>query len=91
MYSDSKIAREIRKFWKKEGVCDVVVFFEQKYKDEDKWEEVEVLAECESDTDYNTITFNYDFCEGEEDVRDVKIIPFHDVLRVYRFIMKGAK
>lgn len=78
------IAEAVRNYWKKEYPQDVVVFFYQKYDYETDWRQCEELAIAHSDSDYESITFLNDFCEGETDVKDIHIVPLWIVLSTYR-------
>lgn len=77
MNSEDIIAKAVKQFWE-DGVVedDCVVFFEQKYHHEKVWEKITcVVYSCDS-----RMVFEYDFCEGQSDVRSVKIIKLSDVI-----------
>ena len=81
--SEQIIAKCVREFWKDKYPQDVVIFFEQKYDFENEWNNYICIAFCESDTDYDNITFLYDFCEGQTDVKNIYITPLTDVLSYF--------
>lgn len=78
------IAETVQKYWRKSYPQDVVVFFYQKYSHETDWRQCEELVIAHSDSDYESITFLDDFCEGETDVKDIRIVPLWVVLSTYR-------
>lgn len=82
--SSDIIANEVRKFWKKTFPCDVVAFFSQKYDFEKEWEECNELIFSKSDSDYETVYFGSDFCEGQTEVKDIHLVLLEDVLDFYR-------
>ena len=54
---------------------DVVCFFKQRYED-DEWEDVEVLITTNSSDGFSEPTIiqcDYDFCEGQTEVKDIYI------------------
>lgn len=73
----------VREFWHKLYPTDAVVFFWQKYEHSDAWEWCEELVECHSDTDYENMTFLYDFCEGQTEVQIVAIVPLRTLTEFY--------
>lgn len=77
------IANKIREYWKNNFPQDVIVFFEQKYSYDTTWEVHQELVECESDTDYESVTFLNDFCEGQTQIRNIKIVPLSIVTQYY--------
>ena len=77
------IAETIRSFWKNNYPQDVIAFFQQKYSWDDKWERCEELVECHGCDDYENMTFLSDFCEGQEEVKDVIIVPLREVIAFY--------
>lgn len=77
------IADKVREFWKKNGSDDVIAFFYQKYDHEKYWEWHEELCMSQSDSDYETVEFLNDFCEGQTDVKDVTIVSLSDVTAHY--------
>ena len=72
------VAKDIREYWNKNGVFDVVCLLRL-----DGYPE-EVIAFCESDSDYENVTFNTDFWEGEQNIEIELIKPLWEVLEFYR-------
>ena len=83
MNSYDVIAGAVKDYWKVHYPQDVVVFFKQKYSWCEQWERCEELVECYGIDNYENMTFLSDFCEGQTDVKDVVIIPFHEVTSFY--------
>lgn len=77
------IADAVRTYWKNTFPQDVVVFFRQKYSFDDEWVCLEEVAFCESDSDYETVNFLNDFCEGQTCVENIIIVPLREVLEYY--------
>lgn len=77
------ISDAVTAYWKENYPCDVIAFFYQKYSYETKWEWMEELVECNGYDDYENMTFLYDFCEGQTDVKDITIVPLSEVTRHY--------
>lgn len=78
------VADEIRKFWRKTYPQTVIAFFDQKYDYESKWEQLNELAFPISDSDYKNVEYQYDFCEGQTDVRNIHIVSLEEVSEFYR-------
>lgn len=78
------VADEIRKFWRETHPQTVIAFFDQKYDYESKWERHNELASPIVDWDYKNIEYEYDFCEGQTDVRNVHIASLEEVSEFYR-------
>lgn len=75
------IADAIRNFWNETGFPEeVVVFFDQKYDYEDRWEHIRCIVSPNSSNDFETVCFDWDFCEGQQDVKDIKIVTLEEVL-----------
>ena len=72
------VADKVREYWKKNGVSDVVVLLRT-----DNYPH-EVIAQCLSDSDYESVTFDYDFWEGEQNIEVEIIEPLWKVLLEYR-------
>ena len=83
MSSYDVIAGAVKDYWKVNYPQDVVAFFQQKYSWDDKWERCEELVECHGSNDYENMTFLYDFCEGQNEVKDVAIISLREVTAFY--------
>lgn len=77
------VEEAVRKYWENTYPQDVVVFFYQKYECEQEWDWHEELVECESSSDYQTVCFLHDFCEGQTCVKDITIVPLSEVTSYY--------
>lgn len=78
------IGDAVREFWKQEGFADnVIVFFNQKYSNEKEWKHCQELVMCNSDTDFENVTFLFDFCEGQTEVSNIHIKTLEDVVNFY--------
>jgi len=77
------IADAVRIFWKNTFPQDVVAFFRQKYSFDDEWECLEEIVFCDSDSDYETVSFLDDFCDGQTCVENIIIVPLREVLEYY--------
>ena len=90
--SDEIIAREIRKFWKETGYArEVIAFFYQKHKweNEKEWLWCEELATPDGFDDFETVYFEDDFCEGENEVKDITIVPLDEITEYYAWRVLG--
>ena len=80
------VAEAVRKYWKENYPMDVVAFFGQKYdfEPDTAWEWCEeVILSTSSDPDRAEIEFLNDFCEGQTCVKDLRIVPLHEVTGYY--------
>lgn len=79
------VADAVIKFWKDELYysADVIVFFWQKYDWEDEWEWREELVTSHGFDNYEDMTFENDFCEGQTMVKGIKVVPLEEVTRFY--------
>lgn len=77
------VAEAVRKYWEDTYPQDVVAFFYQKYEYEQEWDWHEELVECESSSDYQTVYFLNDFCEGQTRVKDITVVPLSEVTSYY--------
>ena len=77
------VAEAVRKYWEDTYPQDVVVFFYQKYEYEQEWDWHEELVECEGSSDYQTVYFLNDFCEGQTCVKDITVAPLSEVTSYY--------
>ena len=68
------VADKVREYWNIEGVTDVVVVLTA-----DKCVHT-VIAQCWSDSDFENVTFNTDWWEGEENIQVFSIVPLWEVL-----------
>lgn len=73
----------VREYWKETGPHDVVAFFYQKYENENEWDDMRELIECNGSDDYETVIFNMDFCEGQTCIKDLVIVSLDDVFDYY--------
>lgn len=78
------IANVVREFWKQGCYAtDVIVFFNQKYSNDKKWEHCQELVMCHSDTDFEHVDFLSDFCEGQTEVNNIHIVELEKVTDFY--------
>ena len=77
------VAKAVRKYWEDTYPQDVVAFFYQKYEYEQEWYWHEELVEYESSSDYQTVYFLNDFCEGQTCVKDITVVPLSEVTSYY--------
>ena len=77
------VADAVRTYWKNNYPQDVVVFFRQKYSCANEWEWHEEVVFCQSDSDYETISFLNDFCEGQTCVNDITVVPLLEITEHY--------
>ena len=87
------VAEAVRKFWRENCPQPVIAFFYQKYDYDNKWKWREELIECESSYNYDMVIFQMDFCEGQEDVKDLTIASLDEVIDFYvkNKIRQGGK
>ena len=71
---------KVREYWSSNGVSDVLVLLRV------EGHAVETIAFCESDTNFEEVTFDYDWWEGEpvEEIVIEHIVPLWEVLYDYR-------
>ena len=74
------VADKVVEFCKKTYPYDCFVKFEMSY-DGKEWDTVSCVVEC--DIDYNII-FQWDFCEGQEYIRNFKICHTNEVEPIVR-------
>lgn len=85
--SEDYVIAEVRNFWKQKGYnMKVVVFLAQKYDFEDEWDRTSCIID--PDSDYEDpfevdVEIDWDFCEGQQNVKDIKIVPLDDVIDFY--------
>lgn len=81
------IADTVRKYWNEVSrhPCDVIAFFYQRYdyESDNDWRFEQELCMPYSSDDFNTVEFLDDFCEGETEVKDIRIVPLDDILDYY--------
>lgn len=83
MNVEDQICEEVLKFWNKEGVREpVIAFFDMKYAHEVKWEHYSELItdNTEYDADEVTVCFENDFWEGQQDVKNIKIVGLDKII-----------
>ena len=85
MNSYDVIEEAVKAFWRTTYPQDVIAFFYQKYdfQDDNEWEWCEELVNSHSSTDYENMTFQTDFCEGQNCVKDVTIVTLDEVTSYY--------
>lgn len=82
--SDDIIENAIEQFWGYVGKCNCVAFFEQKYDHQENWEKIRcVVYPYEGMNDDIKMIFDWDFCEGQTDVRSIVIVALDDILDFY--------
>ena len=72
------VAKKVREFWGEHGAFDVVVLLRL-----DGYP-VETIGFCESDSNYEDVTFDNDFWEGEQNIDIELITPLYEVLEYWR-------
>lgn len=77
------VGDKIREFWRKNHTQEVIAFFSQKYAHEKDWEFCAELALPQSSSDLETVIFETDFWEGQEEVKDIEIVPLEDIIDFY--------
>ena len=89
MLSVDIVSDEIRKFWHKIGyTCEVIVFFEQKYEHEKEWREYEEYASPHSSDNFDRVYFPNDFCEGERQGQNIKVMRFETAAELLRSLLE---
>lgn len=79
--TDDIVTEAIRNFWDNNGFPeDVVVFFDQKYDYEDRWEHIRCIVTPNGSNDFETVCFEWDFNEGQTDIRNIRIVTLEEVL-----------
>ena len=84
------VGEAVREYWKSTYPQDMIAFFYQKYEWEKEWEWEEEFASPHASDDFETVVFQYDFCEGQTCVKDLIVVPFDEVSGFYAE-MKGLK
>lgn len=79
------VQEAVVRYWKQKGHYpqEMIAFFYQKYEHEDRWEWCQELIECESSDDYESVTFLNDFCEGQTEIKSLKVVPLEQILDYY--------
>lgn len=76
------VANATREYWRKNDKKQVVAIFDQKYSHEKEWEHLRVFIDYDDRHD-DTVIFDYDFCEGQTDIKNLKIVSLDEILDVY--------
>lgn len=77
------VAQAVIEYWKNTIPQVVIAFFYQKYDFESEWEWCEELIEPYGANDYETVLFQYDFWEGQTQIKDIKIVPLDEITTFY--------
>jgi hypothetical protein len=87
------IAEKVREYWKETYPQDVIAFFYQKYdfESEMEWEWCRELISPHGSDDYERVIFENDFCEGQTDVKDVRIVPLDEIIDFYTDNIKSKQ
>lgn len=84
MTSQDIIEKAVKQFWDYVGECDCVAFFEQKYDHSENWEKIRCVVYSDDWNKYDhEMIFEWDFCEGQTDVRSIAIVALSDILDFY--------
>lgn len=78
------VSEYVKAFWKENGACDVAILLML------DGEPHEVIAFCQSDSNYADVTFLTDFWEGEEKIIIQDITPLYELLQDYRDAFEGV-
>lgn len=85
--SEDIVVKAVRNYWKQQGYnMKVVVFLAQKYYFEDVWDRTSCIIDPNSDYEDPMEVFieiDWDFCEGQQNVKDIKIVPLDEVIDFY--------
>ena len=75
----------VKDFWRNIGhPCDCIAYFDMKYDWETIWDNnYQELVTCYGSDDFETVIFENDFCEGQTDVKNIKIVPLDVVTDYY--------
>lgn len=68
------VAKEVSDYWQKEGITDVVIVMSL------DGCPYTTIAFCESDSNYEEVSFLHDFWEGEQNISLFDITPLWEVL-----------
>lgn len=87
------IAAKVREYWKATYPQDVIAFFYQKYdfESEMEWEWCRELISPHGSDDYERVIFENDFCEGQTDVKDVRIVSLDEIIDFYTDNIKSKQ
>lgn len=85
--SEDIVIKAVRNYWKQQGYnMNVVVFLAQKYDFEGEWDRTSCIIYPDSDFEDPMEVFieiDWDFCEGQQNVKDIKIVPLNEVINFY--------
>lgn len=84
MNSYDSIADIVRAFWKATYPQTVIAFFFQKYDFDSEWEYCEELIYPHGSDDCDSVVFHNDFCEGQTEVKDIRIVSLDEIIQFYR-------
>ena len=74
----------VRNFWHQIGhPCDCIAFFDMRYDWDNRWDRCRELITCNGSTDFDTVIFECDFCEGQTVVDNLCIVPLDEVTDYY--------
>lgn len=83
--ADEIVGNAVIRKWKEIGVPEpVIAFFDMKYKHEEEWSSYDELITPEDSDDFYSMCFESDFDEGQEDIRNIKIVPLSTITEAYR-------
>ena len=64
------------------------MFFEQKYEHEKEWREYEEYASPHSSDNFDRVYFPNDFCEGERQGQNIKVMRFETAAELLRSLLE---
>ena len=87
------ISQEILKYYndlERYPDMNVIAYFEMKYDHEKRYSKVRVLVRIYNDwkTSRYAFDYDYDFWEGQQDIRNIRIVPLDEILDKYDEVMK---
>lgn len=90
------VERLVREFWEKNRFeDDLLISFEQKYSFDTQWDHITAIASPYygdyGDSTTPTVVFNFDFCEGETDIRNFMCLYLDDAAQIIRDVLKHYK
>ena len=83
MNSQEIVADAVVAFWSETYQQDVIAFFSQKYDFDTEWTQHAELVEWDGHWGSYDMVFHNDFCEGQTCVKDITIVPLHEVTAYY--------
>lgn len=89
------VERLVREFWKKHNYeDDLLISFEQKYSFDTSWEKITTIASpyYEDGTGGEpVVVFNFDFCEGETELRKFMCLYLDDAVQILHNIIEERR